>query len=1264
MLFVSLPWFTQQHRHTHQQRRLAKDERAWWKNLEAMYSSPLYLGRSVSAPRAWAVAASLQRLPFAAAASPATAAARLIASPRHATTASTTASLLSDEFASPSPVATTTSNALSGSPAAGQHHQQPQQQHQRRTFQPFSEKEEQDLVAVMSSRPRHVLRHVRQSIWRGRKRELHFRATVTHLMIVLQDFLRKQQIEPANAAVILEGTMEECVRLSQHDLAHLLFRAFLRFRKYGCQISLDALRLLFDSYRGTDNADMMLQLAKEMSADADLRAFCIAAYLYAGRVDEAERLRAAVPAGQVEAKDVIAMVHGYHKLRMPDKVLELVRGVAATHAPGGGGSDAASASASSTAADAAGDAASASSPSSTAAAAASSRAPTYSSEELGEIVAAALRAFFESDSDAPFNECFDIGRRLEVAFPASAFATVLRMKLRRAETMADVTQVESDLRAIGYVPDLTGNSVIVAAYARMIHFGDVGSEEVMLAKVDTLLTSVEARMKQQDPDVDVSSAHLRAVLRGYGAAGRPELMKKAWEAMQYKGLSNDTRVYNELLKWFCLMGNVKDVLKTKADMVRDEVQADATTFTWVMRALGKFYPRQAERFYAEMRALRIRPDPALYSTLIGIFGDLGNLARVDELRSEISSRENAGTLPVTPATYAVLLRVYAADMDVVEAIWRDCVAKGIADHDHIVTTLLHAYAGAAEREAAAAAAAANHGSHHGAKDASSPPSSAPGGGAAAATTPDAAAATAEAGPSATAAARRLQSFLQTLPHWSTSVYNVLLHMYGKRGDLGKINELLDKMKRDGTKLNDVTFGTLVSVYGRAKLTDRVADVMELIKQQEGQVSASFYSILASTYSKLGDADGIDEAWEDLMASRLFPDTETYNAFLTLYSKHHNVRRMQVVLDSMMRLVPPNPITSTTVVDMLGKAGRIAEMEELVGDMKKLPETAPTSVTYHQLMNAYAKAGDVVKMEKTRDDFLSAGFHENAVTLNILADGYGRSRRFEQVAEVTQRRRALGIAMDDLGYCVLISNYGRARLTAEVMRLAREVSALLAEERGLDAAGAGGGPAEANAPAAGAGATAGAAVASLESALSSSPPSVRLARSSSSSASSSSASPPGAVVTRKVVWSLIDALCRCNETAHMSEWIATLGELGGGGGLSAGEKNQLISYYARCGMLDHVDATAAALEAAGEDVSFSALNAIAKSYARQGRFDRCVETLHRLRDRGMVPDAATALTLSQLFIRAGLHEQAQQIVQWRRYHAKAGQPETETEDVIV
>ncbi|ORC84930.1 polyadenylation/uridylation factor 1 [Trypanosoma theileri] len=978
------------------------------------------------------------------------------------------------------------------------------------SFQPFSQKDEDDLVRVVKTKPRHVLKHVRQQVWRSRKRELHFRNTVTHLMIVLQEFLRKQLIDPTNASQIMEGIMEECVKYSQHDMAHLLFRAFLRFRKYGCTISIDALRFLFESYKENDSSELMLQLANEMRGDPALRPLCIAAYLFANHPDEAETLREGLSFSELTRDDIVALIDGYDKLQKTEKVMEVLQSV---------------------------------------------NESTFTAEDLTDIFRAFFRVFYRRDDEVSFAAVFQAALDKSVVLDAATFAIILRQRMRHVTGAEEIAAVENELKEFGYVPDVTGNSIIIAAYARLMHFGDRGSEELMLSKVDTLLSSIESRLKQGDPDMDISAAHIRAVIRGYGAAGRPESIKTAWTRMQHKGLTNDVRVYNELFKWFALMGNVKDVIALKEEMDTEGVHPDSQTYAWMLRALGKYYPRHVERLYEEMQQKHVRPDIQLYNTLLGIFGDLGDTARVEAIVKEMMSREEFGTLQLTPVTFAVLIRIYSNNLEKAEEAYAEAKKRGMTDHPHVQTSMLHVYA------------------HHG--DGSD----------------------------------RLENFLKEIPTWSTDVYNVLLNKYGKDGQREKVNELIEKMKTEEVAMNDVTFGTLITAFARWGDGDKVRDVIQLLKEHEGEVSAAFYSVLASSLSKMGDVDGVSNAWDDLISSKLFPDTEVYNQFLLLYSKQHNASKMQTVLNNMMKQIPPNPVTATTILDMLGKSGRVAEMESLFEDMKLSPDTLPTSVTYHQMMNTYAKTGDVAKMEKLHAEFIEKGYTNNAVTYNILADGYGRAKRFDRMEEILQQRRKMDVPLDDLVYCIMITAYGRARLKKEVQRVYAEVT---------------------------------------------SPESSHL-------------------FTRKVIWSCIDAFCRCGAAEEMEKCVEDLKRTNETGPTStnrtdpssssssdnsnsnsshsASDVLALIPYYCRLGDMNRVDELREKAKAMNTDLSYTALNAIARGYAKAGRFEKTVETLHLMRDRNWVPDASTALSLSSAFLKAGLHEQAQQVVQWRRQYAK-------------
>ncbi|KAK7199258.1 kinetoplast polyadenylation/uridylation factor 1 [Novymonas esmeraldas] len=965
-------------------------------------------------------------------------------------------------------------------------------------FHPFSQKDEDDLLQVVKTKPRHVLRHVRQQVWRSRKRELQFRNTVTHLMIILQEFLRKQLIEPAYASQIMEGILEECVKYGQHDMAHLLFRAFLRFRKYGCVMTVHSIRCLFESYRNTDSSELMLQLAQEMKDVAELRPLCIAAYLFASHEADAEALRDGSLPTEWGSDDAVALISGYEKLKRADKLLEILDAV-----------------------------------------------PSMATAAVkADVCAALLHAFYKLDNDDAFTRTLQMALEQKVPLSADVCATALRHKMRRVTSMEEISAIEDELKELGYVPDATCNSIVITAYARLLHFGDRGGEELMVAKVDTLLSSIESRLKQGDPDMDISAAHIRAVIRGYGAAGRADAIKDAWQRMQFRPLTNDVRIYNELFKWFALMGNVKDVLAMKREMEGAAVSPDAVTYTWLFRALGKYYPRHVEEYYTELQERRVRADVHLYTTLLGIFGDLGQMDTVEAILAELRKREQAGTIQLTPITFAVLIRIFASDLDRAKSLYAEAQQRNLSDHAHVQTSMLHALA------------------VH--KDSS---------------------------------ATDVDDFVKTLPTWSTDVYNVLLHMYGRRMDRARFDATLEKMKAESAEMNDVTFGTLITAFARWGEGERVDEVIGLLKAHDGEISATFYSVLASSLHRMGNEAGVENAWQDLLASRLFPNTEVYNQFLSLYSRQNNVTKMQGVLDSMMKQVPPNPVTATTVLDMLGKSGRMSEMESLFDDMKSTADTAPTSVTFHQVMNAYAKSGDVVKMEKVHEEFLEKGYTENNVTFNILMDGHGRARGYEQMEELREKRRAAGIAMDDITYCIMIAAYGRSRLEKDVQRLFDEVTA--DEHR--------------------------------------------------------------ATLTKRVVWSSIDAFCRCNSTTGVERCIALLRTLSGDA-LSPTDYCGLIPYHCRMGQMEKVEEVVQLLHDKGDGaaLTYNALNAIARGYARAGRFDKTVETLHQLRDRNWVPDAATALQLSGAFLKAGLHEQAQQIIEWRRQYAKAagtaaGQP---------
>eukprot|EP00743_Colponemidia_sp_Colp-15_P010619 GILK01011723.1.p1 GENE.GILK01011723.1~~GILK01011723.1.p1 ORF type:complete len:311 (-),score=32.49 GILK01011723.1:166-1062(-) len=292
------------------------------------------------------------------------------------------------------------------------------------------------------------------------------------------------------------------------------------------------------------------------------------------------------------------------------------------------------------------------------------------------------------------------------------------------------------------------------------------------------------------------------------------------------------------------------------------------------------------------------------------------------------------------------------------------------------------------------------------------------------------------------------------------------------------------------------------------------------------------------------------------------------------------------------------------------------MEALLQDMKSSQDAQPTSVTYHQVLNAYAKTADVTKMEKIHEEMAAVGIKDSNVTFNILADGYGRAKRFEQLEDLLKKREEANIPLDELGYCVLVASYGRVRAAPQVKRLADNIRLHYPH-----------------------------------------------------------------LICKKVAWAFVDSFCRCRDIASMKEWMEEVYRIGsahaaeqqqqnGTGvippsgattkeaapGVTESDQMAMVSYYCRAGLMDEVTVVVDEIETKGGELSYSALNALARGYATIGRFDFAVKVLHKMRDRNLVPDSSTTLALSSIFLKAGLHEQAQQIVQWRRQYAAAAEAE--------
>ena len=792
----------------------------------------------------------------------------------------------------------------------------------RRNFQPFSQRDEEELVRVLTTKPKHVARHIRQSILQSSRHIAQFRNSVTYLMILLQSKLQKKEITPENAALVIQGIMSECIATRQSDMAHLLFRAAVRFRKYGVKLSNECVRILFDSYRGNQARELMETLANELRREKDMRAIVMTAYIFADQPEAALAVKAEIPREELTTEDFCAVIEGFGALGRHQEIEGIVK----------------------------------------------EAFEVQSQVNLPTIASSAVIA--TRGTPTIMNDLFQASINAGIPLSEEAIASVVRIRIFSAKTLAEVYETEKALREELGTDNfgLGAETAILARCSDLVMRQNLAADEVMLEKVKHLHAVVDA-------STDIEPRFLMSLLKGYGVMGKVEEMNKLFESLKLR-TDIDSRLYDEVLRWNSEAENIKGVIHYKDEMEQRNIRHSAATYINVFKCLDKFYPRMVEKYYNEMIGKGYAVDGRMYPVLLRVFGEIGDMAMVEQLYAEMRAKSAQGLDVFTAHATRVLLNVFRADEARCEEIIAAATNRGLMSNDISKQALMKYY-------------------------------------------------------SRTGRTDEMLAVADSLSAPSGESCRIILRHYSVRNERPKFEDALAQMHAMDIPLDDETVRVLITAYSKWNDAAKVRNVLAEAAGMDGVHTAFFYCDAAAAFARVGDMEAMDNVWSDLVASKITITMSVFNRFLELYMGVNNLDKVQLILNHMLETVPPNPVTATTVVDMLGKMGRLNEMEALLDEMERSTNAAPTVVTYHQAMSAYAKVGDVAKVEGVRDRLRRANMAESAITYNILVEAHGRAKRFEHIAELIQERRSKGIPMEEFGYIGLINTYARARMIDEV-----------------------------------------------------------------------------------------------------------------------------------------------------------------------------------------------------------------------------------------
>ncbi|KAK7345935.1 hypothetical protein VNO77_16551 [Canavalia gladiata] len=252
---------------------------------------------------------------------------------------------------------------------------------------------------------------------------------------------------------------------------------------------------------------------------------------------------------------------------------------------------------------------------------------------------------------------------------------------------------------------------------------------------------------------------------------------------------------------------------------------------------------------------------------------------------------------------------------------------------------------------------------------------------------------------------------------SSQTYNTLIDTYGKAGYLRAASETFARMIKQGVALTTVTLNTMIHLYGNH---GRLKEVCLLFKKMEAfqcSPDTRTYNILISLYIKHNNINLATKYLAEMKEACLEPDLVTYRTLLYAYSTGKMVQKVEELIREMdERGLEIDEFTQSALTRMYVGLGKVEKSWlwfwrfHLTGNI--------SSDCYSANIDAYGEQGYTSEAEKV---FLCCKEKKKLGVLefNVMIKAYGIGKCFDKACQLFDCMEKFGVVADKCSYSSLI-----------------------------------------------------------------------------------------------------------------------------------------------------------------------------------------------------------------------------------------------------
>ncbi len=292
--------------------------------------------------------------------------------------------------------------------------------------------------------------------------------------------------------------------------------------------------------------------------------------------------------------------------------------------------------------------------------------------------------------------------------------------------------------------------------------------------------------------------------------------------------------------------------------------------------------------------------------------------------------------------------------------------------------------------------------------------------------------------------------------------NGVIDICGKFVCIEKIEQMLDILKRRQRKLNLVTYGKLITIYGQLHKPYKINDLFCELKKCDVQPNEVTYGCIMEAYLRCGLYEKVEEVYNEVQKNTKVPcNIVIYTTLIRALAKKRDFGSV-IALYGKLKNDPKcklNRIAFNALLDCCVKCGQYEKMSEIFEDMLRMAsETAgtktatsgaglvsdeetvePDLITYSTLIKGMCKAGVMHKAIALYEEMKRKGLELDEVLFNSLLDGLVKcDYHFTESEKIINDMVKLKIKFSNYTYSILVKLYAKNRLLDKALGVLDEM----------------------------------------------------------------------------------------------------------------------------------------------------------------------------------------------------------------------------------